>query len=1061
MASMSASFLGRSVVVIGSALALLAGGVAAVSPATASSPTDVRAAPAAPAAVVGKGGSQPYAEPVVLSAANGVLEVTLTTHQGSAAIDTAAGPVRDALLFGYTIIRGNASNGRTSDTDLYPGPTLNVFPGQTLIVHLQNGLDDLTIKDFSDPAFTPAGQPVPLYPRRLTTAPFNLHTHGLHVSPSGNSDNVLLNIPPGMTNTYTYSIPADHPEGLYWYHSHRHMLTTPQTYRGLAGMLVIGRADGGIPAVTQNTLPIRTMALQYNYVFDRAGGLSQLNYPWWPAMLSTLKPATKASLADGSYEPKLTPVNFRDSAVGTQFFTTWYDGPLSVDNARGVFQYLPSNLQGFVSDDKKIVIPANPALPDNQRDLQYTVNGQFQPVISAAPGQTEIWVLGNFSDAGYLRVAVIETATGKRTKLAIVGQDGNPFTVVEPAFEEGGTVLTIPPASRYAIAVTMPQTGGLQLEMPTYNGKTPMLTQNMGILYTNNKTAKSPAVTGTITVDPASISYADGFFVYPTQKLMTMQPVAGTGTTVPFADGQAINAYTSFVDLANVKPDVKRRLMIDGGFMNNHSNDEDPNTFTYQFDGNQFPNIPLLQPRLDSTEEWTFINKNNDEHPIHIHVNDFQVVDYDDPTNKVHLTNLPFGQDNQNVPAPLYGKTKDTSATLLAPGRMSVRTEFQDFIGAYVMHCHRLNHEDNGLMAIINIIPAVTGFAAAVPGDGSRPTRVTVFDQATRKVLASVLPFGRSTGPVDVAMGDINGDMILDLIVGAGKGSAPRVKVFSGAPNPTGDAFSTVLVDRLAFRASFRGGVSVSSANLDGTQVGDSIVVGSGPGMRATVKALKAGASSSGVFASWHPYGSFTGGVDVATGLIDAGGRESVVTAPGAGMKPLVRTWMFDLFTPNGSTNWLPQRQHPVRTSSFTAFESDYTGGVNVATGWVAGQLGGFSRIIAGKQSGASTVSVFTSGSALTGHPEMYLMPADHYAMQVEFALAARFDAFPGSTSGVDVTTTANPRSADLIVSGFVGVTPMLQSFDLFRRKAKDTMLTVRPLFDTAAKGPISAVGGK
>ena len=42
--------------------------------------------------------------------------------------------------------------------------------------------------------------------------------------------------------------------------------------------------------------------------------------------------------------------------------------------------------------------------------------------------------------------------------------------------------------------------------------------------------------------------------------------------------------------------------------------------------------MPLLQPRLGSIEEWKFLNNNNDEHPIHIHVNDFQVTYYLDPT---------------------------------------------------------------------------------------------------------------------------------------------------------------------------------------------------------------------------------------------------------------------------------------------------------------------------------------------------------------------------------------------------------------------------------------------
>ena len=77
----------------------------------------------------------------------------------------------------------------------------------------------------------------------------------------------------------TMRCPPNMPNGLYWYHSHRHTVTAQQTYMGLAGMLEIGRPDGNVPLVTQNNIPIRTMALQYNYVFDRKGGGHQLNNP--------------------------------------------------------------------------------------------------------------------------------------------------------------------------------------------------------------------------------------------------------------------------------------------------------------------------------------------------------------------------------------------------------------------------------------------------------------------------------------------------------------------------------------------------------------------------------------------------------------------------------------------------------------------------------------------------------------------------------------------------------------------------------------------------------------
>ena len=106
----------------------------------------------------------------------------------------------------------------------------------------------------------------------MPSSPLNLHVHGVHVSPKGNADNVMLHVPGGFSNTYTYNIPKTMPQGAYWYHSHLHGLTTPHVYYGMAGLLAIGRTDGNLPLVTQNQIPIRNMVLQYNYVFDRAGG---------------------------------------------------------------------------------------------------------------------------------------------------------------------------------------------------------------------------------------------------------------------------------------------------------------------------------------------------------------------------------------------------------------------------------------------------------------------------------------------------------------------------------------------------------------------------------------------------------------------------------------------------------------------------------------------------------------------------------------------------------------------------------------------------------------------
>ena len=356
-----------------------------------------------------------FREPVTLTSKDGVLEVRLTAQQSQTSLDTVATPVKNFFLFHYELIRGTASNGLRSGGNLYPAPTLQVFPGERLIIHLDNGLSGLTIRDYFSPQYTPSGQPVPIYPEQMTSSPINLHTHGAHISPRGNADNVLLHIPPGMSNTYTYDMPRNMPQGMFWYHPHLHGLTSAHVYAGLAGLLALGRTDGNLPLVTEKSIPIRNMALQYNFVFDRAGGLVQLNNPTWPQWVSSITPPKADELANGTYRPSLAPVNFSQAKPGTKYATVWYAGPLSISNTRGLFQFIPGNLQRFTSLDGTTTVPADPALPDSQRDVQFTVNGQFQPVIKSKAGQTEIWVLANVSDIASMNVPLTETATGRRS----------------------------------------------------------------------------------------------------------------------------------------------------------------------------------------------------------------------------------------------------------------------------------------------------------------------------------------------------------------------------------------------------------------------------------------------------------------------------------------------------------------------------------------------------------------------------------------------------------------------------------------------------------------------
>ena len=108
------------------------------------------------------------------------------------------------------------------------GPTLTVSPGNRLKLLLKNDLPT------NDPSRCPLAMNTP---DCFNTG--NLHTHGLHVSPAGNGDNVFVRVEPGQSFPYEYNIPSDHPAGTFWYHSHRHGSTALSVSSGMEGVLIV------------------------------------------------------------------------------------------------------------------------------------------------------------------------------------------------------------------------------------------------------------------------------------------------------------------------------------------------------------------------------------------------------------------------------------------------------------------------------------------------------------------------------------------------------------------------------------------------------------------------------------------------------------------------------------------------------------------------------------------------------------------------------------------------------------------------------------------------------
>ena len=111
----------------------------------------------------------------------------------------------------------------------FVAPLIEIYPGQTVRMTLHNKLPTIPT--------CPSNGGSANIPHCFNGT--NLHAHGLWVNPSGNSDNVLISVNPGVSFQYEYNIPPDHPAGTFWYHSHRHGSTALQVSSGMAGALIM------------------------------------------------------------------------------------------------------------------------------------------------------------------------------------------------------------------------------------------------------------------------------------------------------------------------------------------------------------------------------------------------------------------------------------------------------------------------------------------------------------------------------------------------------------------------------------------------------------------------------------------------------------------------------------------------------------------------------------------------------------------------------------------------------------------------------------------------------
>lgn len=504
----------------------------------------------------------------------------------------------------------------------------------------------------------------------------NLHAHGSHVRPDYatgggcveadglrcrgctgdrnaapracyHADDVISRVAPGEGVQHRWDIDEDgtHHEGLQWYHPHIHGTTAIQVASGATGAWIVRGPVDELPGIKNAKERI---------------------------MLIMTPPTGYEPLAEG--EP---------------------------------------------CDENHITFNEFHVLGDTAEKQLNLINGIRQPRMIMPPGQIERW---RFLHGAFLDEVTIAVFKGLDANCQNLDFDAGPIPLTQ--IGRDGLALPKPPGGAdwpFAPPYLFMSPGyridalldGSQLQ----DGDTLCLMSGRFLQTDENGVTDEPVgILTPPTVDDILRAITNGDLIgivnvtaaagAPTETQMPdLEAVAARAPSFQL-DGGAVDAHEKCQEVAEVTEPaaIDQATVLWAIFYNNEGYDacgcSDHNLNCRNFeltDREAYPYDRVLTK--GKVDHWRVVS-GFDGHPFHIHINPFVVCPLP-----------PEGADHPNTKArlfePPFAHWRDTYLVNLDRSHDFI-TEYRAFTGDFVYHCHKLNHEDHGMMELIRVCDPAT-----------------------------------------------------------------------------------------------------------------------------------------------------------------------------------------------------------------------------------------------------------------------------------------------------------------------------------------------------------------